>query len=93
MDLFEPVVRACRDYGVVSKAFREVGSGRGGGGGEGSVSYQAAAEDKLSLVHFYLVLAILAAGCLAGSAALAAEKAFGEACCGRRARRSLHLVV
>lgn len=90
MDLFEPVVRACRDYGVVSKAFREVGSGRGGG--SGGASYQAAAEDKLSLVHFYLVLAMLAAGCLAGAAALAAE-ALGEACCGRRARRSLHLVV
>ena len=90
MDLFEPVVRACRDYGVVSKAFREVGSGRGGG--SGGASYQAAAEDKLSLVHFYLVLAMLAAGCLAGAGALAAE-AFGEAFCGRRARRSLHLVV
>ncbi len=90
MDLFEPVVRACRDYGVVGKAFREVGSGRGGG--SGGASYQGAAEDKLSLVHFYLVLALLAAGCLAGAAGLAAE-AFGKACCGRRSRRSLHLVV
>ncbi len=90
MDLFEPVVRACRDYGVVSKAFREVGSGRGGG--SGGASYQAAEEDKLSLVHFYLVLAMLAAGCLAGAGALAAE-AVGEAFCGRRARRSLHFVV
>ncbi len=85
-DILEPSVRFCHDHGIVAKAFKEVsppdmldgsggGSGGGGGGGNGDGGGDQSRK-SLTLVHFLVMFAFLAAGAGTAAAAFVAELAW-----------------